>query len=90
MRCQVYDLLDLTNETLAVKWDAKTRAFFVSDLLSVVCESYDDIMTVVTEGYKNRRIGSTALNKDSSRSHRCGRRGDATKPRSSAPRGWGT
>ena len=67
---QVYDLLDLTNDILAVRWDAKAKTFVVSDLLAVECNSFDDVMTVVAEGYKNRRIGSTALNKDSSRSHR--------------------
>ena len=68
----MYDLLDLTNDILAVRWDAKAKTFVVSDLLAVECTTFDDVMTVVTEGYKNRRIGSTALNKDSSRSHRCG------------------
>ena len=43
----------------------------VTDLLPVECPSFDDIITVVAEGYRNRRIGSTALNKESSRSHRC-------------------
>jgi hypothetical protein len=68
---QVYDLLDLTNDVLAVKWDAKAKTFVVTDLLPVECPSFDDIITVVAEGYRNRRIGSTALNKESSRSHRC-------------------
>ena len=63
-------MLDLTNETLTVRWEAKARSFFVSDLLLVECASFEEVMTVVTEGHRNRRIGSTALNKDSSRSHR--------------------
>ncbi len=67
----MYDLLDLTNDVLAVKWDAKAKTFVVTDLLPVECPSFDDIITVVAEGYRNRRIGSTALNKESSRSHRC-------------------
>ncbi len=67
---QVYDLLDLTNDVLAVKWDAKAKTFVVSDLLPVECPSFDDVITVVAEGYKNRRIGSMALNKESSWSHR--------------------
>lgn len=66
----MYDLLDLTNDILAVRWDAKAKTFVVTDLLPVECSTFDDVMTVVTEGYRNRRIGSTALNKDSSRSHR--------------------
>ncbi len=68
---QVYDLLDLTNDVLAVKWDAKAKTFVVTDLLPVECRTFDDIITVLAEGYRNRRIGSTALNKESSRSHRC-------------------
>jgi hypothetical protein len=67
---QVYDLLDLTNDVLAVKWDAKAKTFVVSDLLPVECRTIDDVTTVLAEGYRNRRIGSTALNKESSRSHR--------------------
>jgi kinesin family protein 15 len=70
MHAQVYDLLDLTNDVLAVKWDAKAKTFVVSDLLPVECRTIDDVTTVLAEGYRNRRIGSTALNKESSRSHR--------------------
>ena len=67
---QVYDLLDLTSEGMSVHWDSKAKTFEVRDLLPVECNSYDDVMTVVSEGGKNRSIRSTALNKDSSRSHR--------------------
>ena len=60
----------MTNDILAVRWDGKAKTFVVNDLLAVECGTLDDVMTVITEGERNRRIGSTALNKDSSRSHR--------------------
>ncbi|DAZ98814.1 TPA: LOW QUALITY PROTEIN: hypothetical protein N0F65_000970 [Lagenidium giganteum] len=46
----------------------------VHDLLnpasgSLHCDTIDDIMAVVQEGHKNRRVGSHEMNKDSSRSH---------------------
>lgn len=66
---QVYDLLNLSEDGLAVRWSARGKFFYVQDLLVVECTTLEDIVTVVTEGHRNRHIGSTALNKDSSRSH---------------------
>lgn len=87
----VYDLLNLSNDNHAVRWNAKLKKFTVPDLLSVECNTVDELMTVVAEGesgllvhvryrdwlhvmyvsgLRNRTIGSTAMNKDSSRSHR--------------------
>jgi hypothetical protein len=41
----------------------------VEDLLIVECTSIDDLIAVLHEGNKNRRIGCHEMNKDSSRSH---------------------
>ena len=45
------------------------KGFFVEDLLVVECTSVEDMIAVLHEGMKNRRVGSHDLNKDSSRSH---------------------
>jgi hypothetical protein len=70
----VFDLLDLANDLLPVRYEPASKSFSVKGLLQVECVSFDDLVTVLVEGGKNRRIGCTALNKDSSRSHRCARR----------------
>ena len=65
---QVYDLLNLTSGSLAVRWNVQS-GFFVQDLFVVECDELADVMAVVSEGHRNRRVGSHELNKDSSRSH---------------------
>jgi hypothetical protein len=47
---KVYDLLDLANDKLTVRWDHKAKTFVVTDLLHVECKDFDDMMTVVIEG----------------------------------------
>ena len=74
---KVFDLLDATNAVLPVQYSASARAFCVSGLLAVACKSFAEFERVVREGVRNRRVGSTALNKDSSRSHRWGAAGDS-------------
>ena len=41
----------------------------MQDLFVVECENVDDVMAVVSEGHRNRRVGSHEMNMDSSRSH---------------------
>lgn len=65
---QVYDLLNLTGESLNLRWNA-SQGFFVQGQLVVQCDTVEDVLAVVTEGHKNRTVGSHALNLDSSRSH---------------------
>eukprot|EP00948_MAST-09A_sp_MAST-9A-sp1_P001935 g1935.t1 len=65
---QVFDLLNMNQEPLSVRWNIRS-GFFVQDLFVVECETIGDLRAVVTEGHRNRRIGSHELNKDSSRSH---------------------
>ena len=65
---QVYDLLNLQSGPLQVRWNIR-NGFFVQDLFVVECENVDDVMAVVSEGHRNRRVGSHEMNMDSSRSH---------------------
>ena len=64
---QVYDLLNPGN-TLNVRWGS-SQGFFVVGLLWAQCDSVEDLMAVVSEGVRNRSVGSHELNADSSRSH---------------------
>ncbi|KAF0697348.1 Aste57867_11949 [Aphanomyces stellatus] len=65
---QAYDLLNAASGSLNVRWNDR-NGFYVQNLLVVQCDSLDDVMAVVDEGHRNRRVGSHEMNKDSSRSH---------------------
>lgn len=65
---QVFDLLNPASGALSVRWNDRS-GFYVQSLLVVQCDSIDDLMAVVHEGHKNRRVGTHEMNKDSSRSH---------------------
>lgn len=65
---QVFDLLNPASGALSVRWNDRS-GFYVQSLLVVQCDSIDDVMAVVQEGHKNRRVGTHEMNKDSSRSH---------------------
>eukprot|EP00741_Cyanophora_paradoxa_P013318 tig00020684_g12861.t1 len=65
---QVFDLLQMNGETLPVRWDVY-QGFFVDNLLNVPCRGQEDVLRVFHEGARNRKIGSHAMNTDSSRSH---------------------
>ena len=39
------------------------------ELLKIDYNNQEDVMTLVTEGHRNRRVGSHEMNMDSSRSH---------------------
>lgn len=64
----VFDLLNLSDSALPVR-HSKPQGFYVQHLVVVQCDNVNDLIEVVAEGHKNRRIGSHELNKDSSRSH---------------------
>ena len=61
-------MLNLQSGPLQVRWNIR-NGFFVQDLFVVECENTSDVMAVVKEGHRNRRVGSHELNMDSSRSH---------------------
>lgn len=65
---QVFDLLNPASGALSVRWNDRS-GFYVQSLLVVQCDSIDDVLAVVHEGHKNRRVGTHEMNKDSSRSH---------------------
>ena len=62
MECEKCTFLSCVSKTIK-------KGFFVEELLVVECTSVDDMIAVLHEGMKNRRVGSHDLNKDSSRSH---------------------
>ncbi|OQR87285.1 tRNA uridine 5-carboxymethylaminomethyl modification enzyme gidA [Achlya hypogyna] len=63
---QAYDLLNPASGALHVRWNDRNGFY---NLLVVQCDTVDDVVAVVDEGHKNRRVGSHAMNQDSSRSH---------------------
>lgn len=65
---QVFDLLNPASGALNVRWNDRS-GFYVQQLLVVQCDGVDDVLAVVTEGHRNRRVGTHDMNKDSSRSH---------------------
>ena len=64
----INDLLNKNNNNLQCRWDTE-NGFFVEKLTILDCMSFEDMMLILNEGMKNRKIGSHKLNKDSSRSH---------------------
>eukprot|EP00736_Rhodelphis_marinus_P012227 Rmarinus@m.24264 len=65
---QVQDLLNPSG-ALPVRWESQRGGFFVENLFVVECESQGDLLAVMSEGIRNRRVGSHELNKDSTRAH---------------------
>ncbi|XP_044735415.1 kinesin-like protein KIF12 [Chrysoperla carnea] len=68
---KVIDLLNpgSARKPLAVRWSKKLRGFFVENLFTVDCEEFDDLLAVLEEGMRNRKVGSHSMNEHSSRSH---------------------
>jgi hypothetical protein len=64
----IRDLLSDSDDKLEIKED-KDRGIFVQDLSKVTTNSVDDMLQVMFKGDKNRSVGATAMNQDSSRSH---------------------
>ncbi|CAK4130104.1 unnamed protein product [Aphanomyces euteiches] len=66
---KIYDLLDSANaEPKTIREDANA-GIFVSDLLEEPVGSPHDALRLLEDGGKNRTVGSTAMNRESSRSH---------------------
>lgn len=71
--CEIYneninDLLSPSSKNLVIRF-SNSQGFFVEGLLLVECQSSNDIVEILIEGSKNRKVGSHLLNQDSSRSH---------------------
>lgn len=67
----ILDLLSAKNskqEHLQIKEDPN-KGIFVKDLTTVIVKSVPELEKMLFAGMKNRKVGETAMNKDSSRSH---------------------
>ena len=68
---EIYDLLSPSGEhrrKLEIKMD-KDKGVFVKDLTYETVKSPEELFAVLAEGQKQRRVGATAMNEGSSRSH---------------------
>ncbi len=67
---QILDLLAKQNnqQNLQVKEDPN-KGIYVKDLTTVIVKSVPELEKTIFAGMKNRKVGETAMNKDSSRSH---------------------
>jgi kinesin family protein 15 len=62
------DLLDPGSINLHVREDIK-KGVYVEGLIEEPVSSVKDMITLISRGSRNRHVGSTAMNKESSRSH---------------------
>lgn len=65
---QIVDLLEPASINLHIREDIK-KGVYVEGLNEEVINSYKDMINMIQRGAKNRHVGSTAMNKESSRSH---------------------
>lgn len=65
---QIVDLLEPASINLHVREDIK-KGVYVEGLNEEVINSYKDMISLIQRGAKNRHVGSTAMNRESSRSH---------------------
>jgi len=66
------EIHDLIGEDVRVKLDLKEssdKGIFIKNLSMHIVKSVAEIEKLMTLGFKNRSVGETAMNKDSSRSH---------------------
>eukprot|EP00210_Caulerpa_lentillifera_P006284 g6003.t1 len=66
---EIRDLLDKTQKCKLELKESKDRGVYVKNLRSVAVETLPDMDKVLKIGSKNRSVGETLMNKDSSRSH---------------------
>ena len=65
---QIMDLLDTQSYNLHVREDMK-KGVYVEGLNEETVTGVRDMMNLTTRGARNRHVGSTLMNKESSRSH---------------------
>lgn len=65
---QIMDLLEPASINLHVREDIK-KGVYVEGLQEDVVNSYKDMIALIQRGSKNRHVGSTSMNRESSRSH---------------------
>lgn len=67
---EIRDLLSKTVDAkLELKEDPNRGGIFVKDLSQFIVKSIAEIEKLMNQGSGNRKVGETAMNKDSSRSH---------------------
>ncbi len=62
------DLLDPSSQNLHIREDIKTGVY-VEGLIEEPISTVQDMFNLITRGARNRHVGSTQMNKESSRSH---------------------
>ncbi|XP_070574657.1 kinesin-like protein KIF15 [Ptychodera flava] len=65
---QIYDLLDTASPGLHLREDIR-KGVFVDGLIEQTVSSSNDAYQVLSAGWINRRVASTSMNRESSRSH---------------------
>jgi Kinesin motor domain len=65
---QIHDLLAAQPRNLQIREDIKKGAY-VEDLIQETVSNLEETFNCLREGLKNRHVSSTAMNKESSRSH---------------------
>lgn len=65
---KIFDLLEFEGQALALREDLKKGAY-VEGLNEEVVASSNDCYELMEKGLQNRRVGETAMNRESSRSH---------------------
>ena len=64
----IMDLLEPSSINLNVREDIK-KGVYVEGLKEEIITSYRDMIALTLRGAKNRHVGSTSMNRESSRSH---------------------
>ena len=62
------DLLDPSSINLHIREDIK-MGVYVEGLIEEPIQNVNDMIALITKGSRNRHVGSTNMNKESSRSH---------------------
>lgn len=65
---RIFDLLEPNSQSLTLREDAK-EGVYVENLHEVPITAADEILKLMEMGIQNRRVGETAMNRESSRSH---------------------
>ncbi len=65
---QINDLLNIKGTNLQMR-GTQNNNFFVEGATVIECKHPNEVVEILLEGNKNRKVGSHELNKDSSRSH---------------------
>lgn len=65
----LYDLINFSGKQLSLKWDHAGKTFYSPELTIHECDRLEEAEKIVAKGNKHRKVGSHALNIESSRSH---------------------